>query len=296
MKYFLFLILTISCSLVRASQCLDLGPLTQKEFNETRLIFNALITNIEYDSLNHERIFYLKVYNVFKGDIDTGDLKIYTSGQLQASDLEIGFKMLLFLNLNKNKPFISRCSRQYLLNDFSNETSNLELKKYLLKKNKFDSEFYFNDTLRSKGQLKNGLPDGKWYYYREDGTLKMEGYYENGFRVGLWKDYYNGAWHHQYYINGIKNGIHTEFFENGLIKETGIYVNDCKTGVWTSFYSNGTSKEQIDWTTGYIYFWNSWDPKGEIMINMGNGIHRYFDDDGNPESYSNSIIENGNFK
>lgn len=295
-KYIGLLIFIFSLHSLYASRCVDLGPFTQKEFNETRLIINAEIIDIQFDSLTYERSFYLTIHTVFKGDVALGNFTIYTSGQLQVHHFSVGDSMLLFLNYFNNKPFISRCSRQYYIDEFSSEPALLELKKYLIKKDTLAKEYYSNGKLQSQGELINGLPHGEWQYFKEDGTLEMVGVYDKGSKQGVWKEYYNNEWHHQNYEKGIKNGIHLDYYENGNTKESGIYVNDVKTGIWTSFYKNSIPKEQIDWTTGKIYFWNTWNPNGEIMVRMGNGIHKHFDDDGIPERYSDSKIENGKFK
>jgi antitoxin component YwqK of YwqJK toxin-antitoxin module len=188
------------------------------------------------------------------------------------------------------------CSRQYYLEEISNIPPIKELQDILNKSDGYLEEFYDNDTLQSRGELINHLPNGKWEYFDSNGELKNEGEYLNGVKIGLWKEFYNGSWHHQKYENGLRNGIHLEYYENGIIKESGIFVNDIKTGIWTSYYKNGIPKEEIDWTTGYIYFWNTWNPKGEVMVRMGNGIHKHYDEDGNPERYSDSEIVSGKYK
>jgi len=290
---FIFLILS---STVEASTCSNKGKLTQEEYNETALIFNASIENVKYDSIKRKRYFSMRIVNVFKGDLDTGLFIVETYGQLSAYYFEKGDKMLLFIDYLNAKPFVSMCSRQYYLEEFSNIPPLKELQDILNKSDGYLEEFYDSDTLQSRGELIYHLPNGKWEYFNSDGELKNEGEYLNGVKIGIWKEYYNGSWHHQNYENGLRNGIHIEYYENGIIKETGLFVNDIKTGIWTTFYKKGLTKEQIDWTSGYIYFWNTWDPNGDIMVKMGNGTHKHYDDDGNPERYSESEIVNGNYK
>jgi membrane-associated HD superfamily phosphohydrolase len=91
---FIFLMLYSS---VQASTCSQKGKLTQAEYNETALIFNAIVENVMYDSIKRRRYFSMRVMNVFKGYIDTGELIVETHGQLAAYYIEKGDKMLLFI-------------------------------------------------------------------------------------------------------------------------------------------------------------------------------------------------------
>lgn len=43
----------------------------------------------------------------------------------------------------------------------------------------------------SKGKITNGQPEGYWEWYRQDGTIKRSGYFENGEPIGEWITYDN---------------------------------------------------------------------------------------------------------
>jgi len=50
-------------------------------------------------------------------------------------------------------------------------------------------EKYPNDSLKIKGNLKNGLRDGEWKEWHPNGQLKQQGNYENGKLTGNWVFY-----------------------------------------------------------------------------------------------------------
>lgn len=45
------------------------------------------------------------------------------------------------------------------------------------------------ETIWSKGQVVNGLPDGYWEWFRIDGTKKRSGYFDLGISIGEWTTY-----------------------------------------------------------------------------------------------------------
>jgi antitoxin component YwqK of YwqJK toxin-antitoxin module len=50
-------------------------------------------------------------------------------------------------------------------------------------------EYWDNGNLQSKGSYVNGLKEGYWEYY-EDGNLISKGLYKEGNKEGIW-EYYN---------------------------------------------------------------------------------------------------------
>ena len=45
--------------------------------------------------------------------------------------------------------------------------------------------YHTNGRVKADGNSVDGLPDGPWYFYREDGSLDSEksGVYENGIKI-----------------------------------------------------------------------------------------------------------------
>lgn len=50
--------------------------------------------------------------------------------------------------------------------------------------------YYSNGVLYYQGNYISGVPDGKHFFYYEDGSVKEEQFYVNGFKEKVWKKYY----------------------------------------------------------------------------------------------------------
>ena len=70
----------------------------------------------------------------------------------------------------------------------------------------------------SNGSVKNGVRDGTWISYNENGQLYTKGNYKNGKREGAWVTYY----------------------KNGRLMYKGTWKNDKREGAWVSYNNDGT--------------------------------------------------------
>ena len=73
--------------------------------------------------------------------------------------------------------------------------------------------FHFSGPKSMIGNYKNGIRDGNWMYWYENGMKRLEGTYLNGFKNGLWTRYYgNGVIASKYvYDNSASDGKITEW-------------------------------------------------------------------------------------
>ena len=138
--------------------------------------------------------------------------------------------------------------------------------------------FHDNGQLHSKGHYNEfEEKEGQWVYYFDDGSIQQMGAYENGLKVGSWKDYEaghtsfeeeyfdspgqkrqgrrhtddgiyveeryrSGALKHEgktYSHRGNKYGLWSYYHENGGQKAKGTFEEDQKTGEWAYWYPNG---------------------------------------------------------
>ena len=79
--------------------------------------------------------------------------------------------------------------------------------------------------------------------YHPNGNIKMEGNLnDDGLRQGLWIAYYeNGTkWSESYYVDGIRDGHSLSFFPNGRVRYVGEYKNDIKVGTWKFYNEDGS--------------------------------------------------------
>lgn len=73
--------------------------------------------------------------------------------------------------------------------------------------------FYADNKLLSKQNYSNGLNDGMWVFYFENGKVQAKGRFDKGDREGKWKYY----------------------FENGNLKQIASYRNNLRHGKWELF-------------------------------------------------------------
>jgi antitoxin component YwqK of YwqJK toxin-antitoxin module len=88
--------------------------------------------------------------------------------------------------------------------------------------------YWENGEIESKGNYVNNIQDGYWEDYWSNGGLYYKGSFKNGRVDGPW-EYYNrnGNMSSKYnYSNGKKNGVNIDYDENGEILLKGIYKND----------------------------------------------------------------------
>ncbi len=48
------------------------------------------------------------------------------------------------------------------------------------------THYYPNGTIKEQGHYFNGVPNGKWMQFDEEGSILAESYYENGNKEGKW--------------------------------------------------------------------------------------------------------------
>ena len=54
------------------------------------------------------------------------------------------------------------------------------------------------------------------------------------------------------YLNGQKNSVWVEWYENGEKKSEGLYVNDKKQDIWIYWYDDGNKKSKGSYDNGYL--------------------------------------------
>lgn len=85
-------------------------------------------------------------------------------------------------------------------------------------------EHYPDGKKKLEGKEIDGLREGKWIYYHENGLIWSEGKFKNGKRAG-----YSLVYH-----------------ESGNKKVEGMYENGKKVGTWKFWKSDGSFADSID--------------------------------------------------
>jgi len=63
----------------------------------------------------------------------------------------------------------------------------------------------------------------------------------------------------------IKDGLHTEWYENGQKKEEGTYKNGEKDGLWTEWYENGQKGREEIYKDGVLISEKYWNEDGSVQ-------------------------------
>ena len=123
--------------------------------------------------------------------------------------------------------------------------------------NKPEKEYINAEKLNEE----NGLmyhPDTKELYSGNvfkkylGGKSQLEGSYKDGKRDGLWTEWHeNGQkWQEGTYKDGEVDGKGTSWYENGQKKEEATYKDGMPDGLWTYWYENGQKWYEATWKDG----------------------------------------------
>ena len=149
---------------------------------------------------------------------------------------------------------------------------------------------FTDDTTRLKkarGTYKNGIRDGKWKFFYENGILEQEGFYKNGKPEGEWRWYYEtgNILREEIFENFLRNGVLKEYNDSGAVVIEGLYIDGQKEEVWKlnigDYKEEGKYKE--DKKDGE---WNGYYDTGEsafigaFVDGDPHGKHVYFFDTG----------------
>ena len=80
-----------------------------------------------------------------------------------------------------------------------------------------------NGIVTERGEIRNGVQDGKRYTYFADGKPRTE---EN-------------------FVNGSYEGTFKEFHQNGKLFQEGHYSHNAMNGIWKTYYDTGELKEEV---------------------------------------------------
>ena len=108
--------------------------------------------------------------------------------------------------------------------------------------------FPYRNVIWEWGQLRNGVWDGLYENYFDNGQLWRKGKYENGEQCGKWllKDG-ETVTHPPCSENGEFDGPFEDYYENGQLREKTTYKDGILDGPYELYYENG----QLRWKGTY---------------------------------------------
>ena len=115
-----------------------------------------------------------------------------------------------------------------------------------------------------EGNLKNKKQDGVWKLYYENGQVKQEENWKDGYYEGLWK-YFNEngqIMREVNYKDGEDDGLHRSWYENGQLEMEENYKDGALDGLWKLYYKNGQLQLEQNWKDGIFINSKCWDKEG----------------------------------
>lgn len=105
----------------------------------------------------------------------------------------------------------------------------------------FVTETYPNGKPKTWKTLKDGVANGQWQEWLENGNLRFNAYWKDGKGHGLWQYFHdNGVLkYEESYIMDIPNGISRSYYDNRQLKDDFFWLQGKKQGVWTSYSETG---------------------------------------------------------
>lgn len=97
------------------------------------------------------------------------------------------------------------------------------------------TEYHNSGEFRGKGLYANDKRIGEWIFYYPNSQIEQKGKYDKKGRAqGEWKWFYeNGAlMREENYLDNLRDGIMTEFTEDGKIITKGEFIEDMQEGLW----------------------------------------------------------------
>ncbi|HXC06537.1 MAG TPA: hypothetical protein VNZ86_17395, partial [Bacteroidia bacterium] len=108
-------------------------------------------------------------------------------------------------------------------------------------------EYHPNGTIKAEGEYKNGRKIGPWVFFHANGKMEQKGKYDNkGQPQGDWKWYYEDGklLREETYIDGLVNGPMVEYADDSTSRviTKGELVDGLKEGAW--FFEMGDYREE----------------------------------------------------
>jgi uncharacterized protein len=113
------------------------------------------------------------------------------------------------------------------------------------------TEYDENGIIITQGEYIDGLKEGHWFFQIDD--YREEGDYVAGERNGVWKHTYAANGKPRFegtFVNGIPDGKHTWWYENGRVWQEGKFVYGRKEGDWKYFDEDGMMSLTITYKDG----------------------------------------------
>lgn len=166
-------------------------------------------------------------------------------------------------------------------------------------------DYHENGNVRFKGQFKDNEPIGEFEYYTPEGKLIAKGQYLNKKKDGKWQYFSDKDGYlilTEDYKNGALNGKAVVYIpETDVVSEETNYVNGVKQGEYLKYYDNGAlmvkanyKNDNLDGDYFNYYSHGIVKEEGRFAEGMKIGEWKTYDIEGNVISTDNHEEENYN--
>ena len=126
------------------------------------------------------------------------------------------------------------------------------------------TNYYENGQIESEGFIKDGMKQGEWIYFEQNGdTLQILNYLLDSLNGKSFYYENNKLKSVETYKNGIEHGENIFYYESGQVESKGQIENNVQEGELINFYPNGKLKG--------IYYMKNGSPLGEFKNYYQNG-------------------------
>lgn len=150
-----------------------------------------------------------------------------------------------------------------------------------------DFKFFYDDgSLHMSGRMKNGKLDGLCRTYcdkNRNGFLSSEINYKNGVKNGLCKYFYmhNGKLRDEgFYKEGKRDGIHKDYYDNGQLRHSNAYKDGKSLQSYKYYRKNGQLEVSFDINTGRERYYSNGQLQSRIYLINGYPYYEEYNEDG----------------
>ncbi len=112
--------------------------------------------------------------------------------------------------------------------------------------------FHPEGTVKIQGSLHQGLPEGRWNYYGENGELHFHVFYKNGRLNGTIRRLYKDSSSEFDFVDGKKHGA-GKYFRKGKLTSTENYKNGERDGLFQTYDKDGILRSSTSYKDGHLH-------------------------------------------
>ena len=146
----------------------------------------------------------------------------------------------------------------------------MHLAKDTVREQSIESETYPNGQKKWEGELEDGLEQGLWKFYREDGTIFGSGEFVEGVQVGNWTTYDGSgkkSWEGAVDQYGLSKGEQRVYDSAGRLRGRDNFKDGIAHGESLGFSPNGKRVWQVDFKNGFVHGEaKEWDSDGTLRF------------------------------